>query len=57
MSSRLDLLHHATRMMLNGELHLVKLPKKLERILDLGTGIWAIAMAEYGYGNLIFLTC
>lgn len=35
--------------MLEGSLHAVAIPKKLDRILDCGTGtgIWAIDMAEY----------
>lgn len=46
---RLDMFHHTLRLMLNGELHIVGLPRKLDRILDVGagTGIWAITMAEY----------
>ena len=45
---RLDMFHHATSLMLDGALHLAKLPQKLDRILDLGTGtgIWAIDIAE-----------
>lgn len=40
--------HHATSLLLDGELHVVKLPEKLDRVLDLGTGtgIWAIDFAE-----------
>lgn len=42
------MMHHATSLILDGALHIVKLPEKLHRILDLGTGtgIWAIDMAE-----------
>ena len=41
--------HHGVGLLLKGELHAVKLPKKLNRVLDLGTGtsIWAIDMAEW----------
>ena len=48
---RLDMMHHAMGLMLDGALHLVELPKTLNRILDCGTGtgIWAVDMAEYGY--------
>lgn len=40
--------HHATSLLLDGELHVAKLPEKLDRVLDLGTGtgIWAIDFAE-----------
>lgn len=43
------MLHHAVSLMLGGALHVVELPEKLDRVLDLGTGtgIWAIDMAEY----------
>lgn len=45
---RLDMLHHAVGLMLGGALHVVEIPQKLHRVLDLGTGtgIWAIDMAE-----------
>lgn len=44
------MLHHTISLMLGGALHVAALPKKLERILDCGTGtgIWAIDMAKYG---------
>lgn len=47
-TNRLDMVHHAVNLMFDGDLHPVKLPEKLDRILDLGTGtgIWAIDMAE-----------
>lgn len=43
--------HHTASLALDGALHVVKLPEKLERVLDLGTGtgIWAIDMAECVY--------
>lgn len=46
--NRLDIMHHAVGMMLDGNLQVVQLPKKLNRVLDIGTGtgIWAISMAE-----------
>lgn len=45
---RLYLLHHAIGLLLHDDLHMVKLPEKVKRILDVGTGtgIWAIDMAE-----------
>lgn len=48
-ASRLDMTHHAVSLMLDGALHVVQLPEKLDRILDVGrgTGIWAIDMAEF----------
>lgn len=41
-------MHHATSLFLDGELHAVELPTKLDRVLDLGTGtgIWAIDFAD-----------
>lgn len=40
--------YHGISLLLEGELHLAKLPAKLDRILDVGTGtgIWAIDMAD-----------
>lgn len=60
---RLDMVHHAISLMLDGALHVVDIPKKLNRILDCGTGtgIWAIDMAEYSaaqevHGAIEYLT-
>lgn len=46
--ARLDMVHHAISIMLKGELQMVKLPEKLDRVLDVGTGtgIWAIDFAD-----------
>lgn len=40
----MSMFHYTLSLMLNSELHIVQLPKKLDRILDIGagTGIWAI---------------
>lgn len=35
---RLDMLHHALSLILNGALHVVELPEKVHRVLDCGTG-------------------
>jgi methylase of polypeptide subunit release factors len=42
------MLQHAMRLILGGALHVAKLPDKLERVLDCGTGTgaWAISFAE-----------
>lgn len=52
---KLDMFHHATNLMLSGELHVVKLPRKLDRVLDLGTGtgIWAIDFADEHPGSAV----
>ena len=36
--SRLDLMHHIFRMMLNGALYIAPIPQDIQRILDVGTG-------------------
>lgn len=36
---RMELLHHIWRLLLDGELLLSK-PKKVDRVLDIGTGEW-----------------
>ena len=45
----MDLAHHLYLLLLGGNLHLAPIPKDLQRVLDLGTGIgiWAIDFAEY----------
>ena len=45
---RLDEAHHVTSLTLDGALHVVELPEKLHKVLDVGTGtgIWAIDFAE-----------
>lgn len=46
--NRLDMMHHATGLILGGDLHVAELPKKVGRVLDAGTGtgIWAVDFAE-----------
>lgn len=46
---------HARRLLLGGELQVPKLPKKLNRVLDCGTGtgVWAINFAEYVAARVI----
>ena len=52
---RLDMLHHATSLVLEGALHVVELPAKLDRILDIGTGTYTFFHSMVGHLQLTAL--
>ncbi|KAB2581224.1 Secondary metabolism regulator LAE1 [Lasiodiplodia theobromae] len=43
---RLDMVHHLNTLALGGKLHLCPLPRPPQRVLDIGTGIWAIEAGD-----------